>query len=156
MRMLRCRKCGAAVISEDTLIQSVLDQWAAARQKVEGAKGKRYTMATQEAAEWKQVYKSLMHNISNKDYAESVTPFILHEFVAVIRANGWMTDAEIDATYMRGKQAAQVRREQAEREIRRIYGGLEYAPPLPHKDPTANKAISRVDRERRNKCQENI
>ena len=149
MKMLRCQKCGAAVISDETLIQSVLDRWDAARKKVEKAQGRAYVQATQEAAEWKQIYKSLMHNISNKDYAEAVTPYILREFTDLIRAKGWMTEAEMDVVYEKGRQAARVQQAQKEKEIRRIYGGAEYVPRLPHKDPTANKAISRVDRERR-------
>ena len=148
--MLRCRKCGAAVISDESLIQTVLDLHEDAVRRAKYGQPKKRPGALAEAAEYKTMYKALMHNISNKDYAEAVTPYVLKSFVDEIKARGLMTEAEIAACYDRGRKAAQVRKEQAEKEIRRIYGEAHSAVGRAYHDPTADAAIAHIDRERRN------
>ena len=86
MKMLRCRKCGTAVISDETLIQYVLDGYNEAVQNAARAKGSQKSVALAEVAEYRSIYKALMHNISSKDYAEAVTPYILNALVDTIKS----------------------------------------------------------------------
>ena len=147
--MLRCRKCGAAVISEESMIQSVLDLYEDAVKRAKYAQPKKRSAALAEAAEYKAMYKALMHNISNKDYAEAVIPYILHALVEEIKARKLLSEEEIAACYEKGRKAAEIRKQQAEKGIRRIYGETVNAPKPAYKDPTGDTAAANVDRERR-------
>lgn len=147
--MLRCRKCGAAVISDESLIQTVLDLHEDAVKRAKYGQPKKRPGALAEAAEYKAMYKALMHNISNKDYAEAVTPYVLKILLDEIKARGLLTEAEIAACYEKGRELAQTRKEQAEKEIRRIYGEAHSAAGRAYRDPTANAAIARIEKERR-------
>lgn len=147
--MLRCRKCGAAVISDESLIQYVLDHYEEAIDYARRCSPRQKSEALARVAEYRQIYKSLMHNISNKDYAEAVAPYILKAVLDVVREKKLMTEDEISVCYDEGKHLAQVRREQVDKEIRRVYGTAQEISALPYRDPTAREAIAHVDRERK-------
>ncbi len=149
MKMLRCRKCGAAVISDESLIQTILDLHEDAVSRAKTCAPKKRPAVLAEVAEYKSMYKALMHNISNKDYAEAVTPYILHILVNEIKARKLLTEEELDACYSKGREQARIRKEQAEKEIQRIYGQALTACHLPYRDPTGDTAAAHVDRERR-------
>lgn len=147
MKMLRCRKCGTAVISDETLIQYVLDGYNEAVQNAARAKGSQKSAALAEVAEYRSIYKALMHNISSKDYAEAVTPYILNALVDTIKSRNLLTEDELAACYDKGKQTAQARKESLEKEVRRIYGEAQrISASPPYRDPTANEAITNVDK----------
>lgn len=149
MKMLYCRKCGAAVITDEDLAQRILDRANEAANRAVHCPGKYKPAALHEAAGYRAMYKALMHNISNRDYAESVTPLILTALVKEIKARGMMTEEEIAAIYDRAREQARVKKLAAEKEEQRIYGEFEAACNRAKADPTANAAIANIDQERR-------
>ena len=89
-----------------------------------------------------------MHNITNAQYAEQVTPIILQEVRRFCLANGRMTNAEWAAINEKGRKRANVERAIAEKEADIVYGSFQelYSPT---KDPTFDKATRNIDRETR-------
>ena len=150
MKMLYCRKCGAAMISDETLAQNILDKVHDAARRASHGPGRYRAAALQEAAEYRSMYKALMHNITQKEYADTVTPLILKAMTDEVKRRGLMTEAEIDTIYEAGKALARTRKAQAEKEEQLIYGQFEakcinrFKP-----DPTADTAVANVDREQR-------
>ena len=149
MKMLYCRKCGAAVITDEDLAQRILDRANEAANRAVHCPGKYKPAALHEAAGYRAMYKALMHNISNRDYAEAVTPLILATLTKEIKARGLMTEEEIAVIYDKAREQARIKKLAAEKEEQRIYGEFEAACNRVKADPTANEAIANVDRERR-------
>lgn len=146
MKMLYCRKCGAPVITDESLLQTVIDRMNDAVDRANKARNYRVRVtALAEVAEYKSIYKSLMHNITQKEYAESTAPIILKQLNTVIRERGLLTDAEIGEIYEQAKAVARAKREQAEQEIERIYGNFKTVSNRAGSDPTADAAIASID-----------
>ena len=145
MKMLYCRKCGAPVISGEAMAQEILDRITDAAERAKRGPNRRKLAALAEAAEYRSVYKSLMHNITQKEYADAVAPEILRELTAEIRARKLLTEDEIGSIYDRAKESARAKSKAAEREIERLYGRFETESNKTVSDPTADAAISRLD-----------
>lgn len=149
MKMLYCRKCGAAVITDEDLAQRILDRANEAATRAIHCPGKYKPAALHEAAGYRAMYKALMHNISKREYAEAVTPLILTALTNEVKARGLMTETEIAAIYDKAREQARMRKLAAEKEEQRIYGDFEAACNRANADPTSKEAIANIDRERR-------
>ena len=146
MKMLYCRRCGTAIISDETLLQSIIDQMNAVNEKIPRAKGIEKTELIHEVSQYKTMYKALVHNITSKEYAEAVTPYILHEMLDIVRSKHLLTEAEINQIYDSGKRKAQKTAEQLRKKEKLIYGTFEALSNRTKPDPTANAAIANADR----------
>ena len=147
MKMLYCKKCGAAVISDETLLQSILDRLDDVQERALHAKsGSEKQILLHEAAEYKTMYKSMMHNITQREYAEAVVPYILREMLITVKGRKLLTDAEVEKIYADGKAAAKKVQEHTRKIEKEIYGDFEAACNRSKRDPTANAAIAEADR----------
>lgn len=147
MKMLYCKKCGTAMFADESLAQNVLDKINEAVDRARRCPPRYRNAAIQEAAEYRSVYKALMHNITQKEYAETVSPIILKALTEEIKARKLMTDEEVARIYDEGKALARKRKEVAEKEEARIYGTFKTTCNRANSDPTADAAIDRADRE---------
>ena len=145
MKMLYCRKCGAPMIYGAAMMQTILDRINDAGERAKRGPHHKRLAALQEAAEYRSVYKSFMHYVTQMDYANSVAPEVLREMVAEIRARKLLSEDDIGRIYARGKVQAKAKAEAAEREIERIYGRFRAESNMAGADPTADAAISRLD-----------
>ena len=143
MKMLYCKKCGTPVISDETLIQNIVDKLDEAQNKAHKANSTaEKNIYLHEAAEYKTMYKALMHNITQKEYAEAVIPYILREMLNTVKAKKLLTDAEIEAIYAAGKVNADKVAQQARKMERQLYGDFEAAYNRSKPDPTADRAAA--------------
>lgn len=149
MKMLYCRKCGAALFSDEALAQNILDKANEAANRAKHGPSKYRAAALQEAAEYRSMYKALMHNITQKEYAEKVTPLVLKAALDEVRRRGLMTEDEISALYDKGRALAQAKKRMAEKQERLIYGEFETACNRSKPDPTADTALANIDRAKR-------
>lgn len=147
MKMLYCRKCGAAIFTDEDLSQKILDRANEAARRAERCPGRYKAAALSEAAGYRSMYKALMHAISQREYAEAVTPLILKAVVEEIRARNLLAEDEIAALFEKGKAVAAERARAAELHERDVYGEFEAACNRSKPDPTADQAIENVDRE---------
>ena len=150
MKMLYCKKCGAAVISDETLLQSILDRLEETQnQALHARSNAEKQVYMQAASEYKTMYKSMMHNITSREYAEAVIPYILRELIQVIKSRKLLTDAEIEQIYADGKASAKKVQDHTRKMEKEIYGDFESACNRSKGDPTANAAIAEADRKPR-------
>lgn len=147
MKMLYCRRCGAAVITKEDLAERILDRANEAATRAIHCPGKYKPAALHEAAGYRAMYKALMHNISKREYAETVTPLILKALTDEIKSRGLMTEDEVRKCYTRGEEMARAQRLAAEKEERKVWGEFEAACNHVKADPTANEAILNADRD---------
>lgn len=143
MKMIRCQKCGTAVISDETLLQNVLDAMSEANRKARRSKTGERNAYLQEAAEHKTIYKALMHNITQRERADRETPFELSELVHHVISTGKMTKDEVDAICDRGKRRAKAAHREADAEIERVYGAFEGISNRTMPNPTEREALKR-------------
>ena len=149
MRMLYCRKCGAAMFAGEDLAQTLLDRANEAANRARKCPGRYKAALLHEAAGYRSMYKALMHNITKREYAEQVIPAMFKALTDEIKAKQLMTDAELRTVCDRGKAVAMAQKAEAEKEAERIYGEYESACNKTMRDDTANAAIASVERERR-------
>lgn len=143
MKMICCQKCGTAVISDETLLQNVLDAMEEANRRARRSRPSERNAYLQEAAEHRTIYKTLMHNITQRDRAERETPFVLSELVYHLLSTGKMTRIEIDQVCDRGKQRAVAVHRESDENIQRAYGAFESASNRTKPSPTERAALNR-------------
>lgn len=149
MGMLYCRKCGAAMFVGEDLAQNILDRANETADRAKHCPGRYRAALLQEAASYRSMYKSLMHNITKREYAEKVIPAVFKALTDEIKARKLMTEEELEAVCQRGRESAAAQRYEAEKEEQRIYGEFETACNRSKPDTTADRAIANVERERR-------
>lgn len=147
MRMLYCHKCGTAIIPQESLIQEVLEKGEEATRKAERGPRSMRNAYLHEAAQYRSVYKMLMHYITQLEIARTITPQQLKALKDEVLARGLMTEEEVQALYAKGRRRAEARMAEAEREERRVYGYFETIANRSKSDPTADAALDRIDRE---------
>ena len=149
MRMLYCRKCGAAMFAGEDLAQSMLDHANDAANRARHCPGRYKAALLHEAAGYRSMYKSLMHNITKREYAEQIIPAMFKALTDEIKARNLLSDEELQMICDRGKSVAMAQKAEAEKEEQRIFGEFETACNKSMRDTTAKTAIANVERERR-------
>lgn len=143
MNLIRCHKCGAMVISDESLLQNIIDAMEEATRLARNGKPYQRNARLQEAAEYRSIYKGLMHHITERDRAERVTPHELSELIHHVLFNNLMTRAEVDAVCVRGKAIAAAARVREDKEIQRVYGNFETICNRTKPNPTERAALER-------------
>lgn len=146
MKMVRCQKCGATVISDETFLQNVLDAVDACNRNAHKAKGAEKQVWCQQAAGYMSMFKSFMHNLSRKQEANDKHTQILGELRAYILTNNIMTREQLDVIYKRGEARAAAIARQADKEMQAVYGEFETACNRTLPNPTEREALRRCGR----------
>lgn len=126
MQLIRCHKCGTVVISEESFLQNILDAMDEACRHARRAKSSAERNAyLQEASEYKAMYKSFMHHLTERDRASSnESSFIVAEIHKYLRNGGTVTESNFQSPCDKGKARAAAIKYQENRELERIYGSF--------------------------------
>ena len=148
MKLIHCKKCGAAITTDDGLIERMNDTIhelnEKARRSKHGGIAKSYLA---EAASVTKMMKGIIHNTTQIDERRTTCSCELAEIVHYLRENKLVSDEKLDELRQIARKKANVRNTENQREIDRIYGvySSAYTPFNNTKsDPTANKAISKI------------
>lgn len=143
MKLIRCQKCGTMVISEESFLQNILDMMEEACRSARRAKSRAERNARlQEAAEYKAMYKSFMHHLTERDRAaHNDDSFIVTEFYNALVRTGRMDKDEFKAICQKGQERAAVRRLAEEKEINAIYGNYNTICNRTKSSPTEKAAL---------------
>lgn len=148
MRLIHCKKCGAALVTENALIERMNDTIhelnEKARHSKNGAIAKSYLA---EAASVTKMMKGIIHNTAQMEDRRITCHMEMAEIVNYLRANNLITDEKLDELRQIAREKARVRNAENQKEIDRIFGEykLLYTPFNNTKsDTTANKAIART------------
>ena len=148
MRLIRCRKCGAALVTEDALIERMNDTIHELNEKARHSKnGKVAKSYLAEAASVTKMMKGILHNTAQMEARKSGSSYELSEIVHYIRENDLISDEKLDELRKTARERAKIRNEENQKEIDRIYGKYRggYIPSNNTKsDKTAEKAIKNV------------
>ena len=97
MRLIRCRKCGAALVTEDALIERMNDTIHELNEKARHSKnGKIAKSYLAEAASVTKMMKGILHNTAQMEARKSGSSYELSEIVHYIREKGLISDEKLD------------------------------------------------------------
>lgn len=96
MRLIRCRKCGAALVTEDALIERMNDTIHELNEKARHSKnGKIAKSYLAEAASVTKMMKGILHNTAQMEARKSGSSYELSEIVHYIRENDLISDEKL-------------------------------------------------------------
>lgn len=146
MRLIHCKKCGAALVTEDALVERMNDTIHELNEKARRShNGKIAKTYLAEAASVTKMMKGIIHNTAQMEERSTTCQLELTEIVHFLRKNNLITDEKLDELRKIAREKAKVRNAENQKEIDRIYGTYKslYTPSNNTKsDPTANRAIS--------------
>lgn len=97
MKLIRCRKCGAALVTEDALIERMNDTIHELNEKARHSKnGKIAKSYLAEAASVTKMMKGILHNTAQMEARKSGSSYELSEIVHYIRENDLISDEKLD------------------------------------------------------------
>ncbi len=150
MRLIHCRKCGSAIVTEDALIERMNDTIHELNEKARHSKnGKIAKSYLAEAASVTKMMKGILHNTAQMESRKSGSGCELSEIVHYIRENNLISDEKLDELRNIAREKAKIRNEENQRELDRIYGKYKgtYIPSNNTKsDKTAEKAIRNTEK----------
>lgn len=150
MRLIHCKKCGAAMVTENALIERMNDTVhelnEKARRSKHGGIAKSYLA---EAASVTKMMKGIIHNTAQMEDRRITVACELSEIVHYLRENKLVSDEKLEELRKIAREKANKKNAENQKEIDRIYGEYKakYTPYNNTKsDPTANRAIAKADR----------
>ena len=147
MRLIHCKKCGAAMVTENALIERMNDTIHELNEKARHSKnGKIAKSYLAEAASVTKMMKGIIHSTAQMEERRITCVCELSEITHFLRTNNLVSDEKLDELRQIAREKAKIRNAENQKELDRIYGEYNslYTPFNNTKsDPTANKAIAR-------------
>lgn len=148
MKLIHCKKCGSAIVTENALIERMNDTIHELNEKARRSKNSGIAKSyLAEAASVTKMMKGIMHNTTQIEERRTTCSCELSEITHYIRENKLISDEKLDELRQIARKKANVKNAENQREIDRIYGvyNSSYTPFNNTKsDPTAKKAISNI------------
>ena len=145
MKLIHCKKCGAALVTEDALLERMNDTIHELNEKARHTKnGKKAHSYLAEAASVTKMMKGIIHNTAQMEDRRITCQLEMAEIVNYIRTNHLISDEKLDELRAIAREKAKVRNLENQKELDRIYGNYRalYTPSNNTKaDKTANTAI---------------
>lgn len=145
MKLIHCKKCGAALVTEDALLERMNDTIHELNEKARREKnGKKAHSYLAEAASVTKMMKGIIHNTAQMEDRRITCQLEMAEIVNYLRKNHLITDEKLDELRAIAREKANERNLENQKELDRIYGNYRalYTPSNNTKaDKTANTAI---------------
>lgn len=148
MRLVKCRKCGASIVTDDGLIERMNDTVHELNEKARRAKNyKIYNSYLNEAANVTKMMKGILHNTAQMEDRRITCNCELSELTHYLIENNLITYEKLDEIRARARKKAEERNKENQKEIDKIYGKYTslYTPSNQTKaDPTAKRALNHM------------
>lgn len=144
MQLIRCRKCGAVIVSDETFLQTILDTIEETNRRAQRCHPSKRSLYLREAAGYQSMFKAFMHNLTQKQAAEYKHCYILSVMRKYLLDNNILSEEQIKALYDEGERKAELAKQRAEKEIRRVYGEYETARNRTMPSPTERAAMKHL------------
>ena len=141
MRLIKCRKCGATIATDETFIQRMLDDIniLSAKARKDRRNAPSYL---QQAAAIRKIMQQYLHRTAQMDAEMVETRAELGALISYVRVNGLIKDNELAEITTPARLKARERIKQEEERISELYRGFENISINRTKaDPTERKAI---------------
>ena len=122
MKLIKCKKCGTPVASNDLMIQRLLDGMEEANKNA--IKSKNHSQRTayiQQASQYKQLIKSITHTTTQHDERHRYLNAELKELVRYLAENEIMTYDEIGLIQDKAREKAKKGMEEDKKRLNKLY-----------------------------------
>ena len=146
MKLIKCKKCGTPIISNDLMLQRLLDGMQEANKNALKAKnGPQKNVYIQQASQYKQLIKSITHTTAQLEERHRYLNAELKELVRYLAENGIMTYDEIGLIQNKAREKAQKGMDEDKKKLNKLYqDGYNELSNNSKLDITYNKAIRTI------------
>jgi hypothetical protein len=143
MRLIKCRKCGATIATDETFIQRMLDDINILSEKARKDR-RNYNSYLQQAAAIRKIMQQYLHRTAQMDAEMLETRAELGALICYVRESGLITDEKLSEITTPAREKARARIKQEEEMVNELYRGFENISINRTKaDPTERKGIKK-------------
>lgn len=145
MKLIKCRKCGATVMTDSTLLSAMQDEYNATVKRSHYAKGLDKNICLQQLSHLSKMMTAVCHNSSQIEIRKLETYNELCELRRYIREHKLIEDETLSEIQLSARELTKKKVAEDEEAMERIYGDYEnYFCNRTKADPTANGAIRKT------------
>lgn len=123
MKLLRCRKCGTMITTQDNLMRNYMDEIE--RLNKLALKDKRNRVVyQQQASQLTKVMKQILHATTQMEESRRKLQNELSVLTTYIRDNGLIPDEKLHELRDKGREQAKKKNEEDEKLIEQLYGNF--------------------------------
>ena len=143
MKLIKCKKCGTPIASNDLMIQRLLDGMEEANNKSLRARTPaQRNIYIQQASQYKQLIKSITHTTTQLEERHRYLNAELKDLVRHLADNGIMTYDEIGLIQNKAREKAQKRMDEDKKKLNKLYqDGYNELSNNSKSDTTYNKVV---------------
>ena len=124
MRLIKCRKCGATIATDETFVQRMLDDINILSDKARRDR-KNSSSYLQQAAAIRKIMQQYLHASANKDMHNRRMTNELSVLINYIRENGLISDEKLKELSTSAREIAAEKERQEEERVNELYRGFE-------------------------------
>ena len=124
MRLIKCRKCGATIATDETFVQRMMDDINALSEKARKDK-KNQNIYLQQASAIRKIMQQYLHVTANMDQHKRSLTNELSVLINYIRENNLISDEKLAELTQIARERAAEKEKADEEKIRELYGGFE-------------------------------
>lgn len=145
MKLLRCRKCGTMITTQDDFMRNYMEEIK--RLNALAVKDKRNRVIyQQQAAQLTKVSTQILHATTQMDDNRRNLQNELSVLVAYIRENGLISDEKLSELRDIGRERARKKSEEDERMVEQLYGTFDsILGNRSRRDPTEKTVLKRME-----------
>ena len=122
MKLIKCRKCGTPVVSNDLMLQRLLDGMEEANKNALKANNhKQRTAYIQQASQYKQLIKSIMHITQQTEKRGRYLECEIKDLTSYLVDNNLMTYDEIGIIQNKARERANKEIEEDKKKLDKLY-----------------------------------
>lgn len=122
MRLIKCKKCGATVCTEDAMIERMSDTIHDLHEKARHSRGENKQSYMQEAAAVKKMLTQIIHTTAQMEDRKTTKNMELTEIIHYIRENHLITDEKLHELQENARRKAEERNKADQEVIEKVYG----------------------------------
>lgn len=148
MKLLRCRKCGTFITTQDNLIEQMMEEVkrlnSLAEKDAKFNKGRLKSVYQQQSSQIFKLMRQIIHLTSQMDEESRLLQNKISVLVYYLRTNKLITDEKLHELEEKARKKVEEKNASDEAEIRMLYGEFNSICQNRTKaDPTANAALKK-------------
>lgn len=147
MRLIKCRKCGATLCTDESFIENMMDMVHELNKKARRTSGKKAQSYIGEAAGITKIMKGIIHQTAQMEERKITCQCEMSEIIHYIRTEHLVSDKKLDELRTVAREKAERKNAENQKEIERLYGkyrGLSTPFNNTMNDSTASTAIRNI------------
>ena len=143
MKLIKCKKCGSTIMTDDTLLTNIHEEYTELSRTFKRAKGADKNLILQQMSFLKKMMTSIIHAYSQMEERKQVEYNELYLLKKHLVKNNIMSQSDLDKLQEEARKITKQKIAETEKKLNDLYGELEnYFANRTKSDPTAWEAIN--------------